>query len=53
MLSITFPYPEISVLSASTDDVTFAMSAPTIVPVNPPEAVIVVVPAEKSIPVTS
>ena len=31
----------------------FEMSAATIVPVNPPEVVIVVVPAEKSIPSTS
>ena len=31
----------------------FAISAPTIVPVKPPEAVMVVVPAEKSIPSTS
>ena len=42
-----------SLLSALTNAVTFAISAPTIVPVNPPEVVIVVVPAEKSIPSTS
>ena len=42
-----------SFLSALTDAVTLAISAPTIVPVKPPEAVIVVVPAEKSIPMTS